>query len=684
MVSSFFSSSNILQNIPLNNIQNNNNTNNNTNFDISNNQQQFKTRIFSNETNSIISSAASTLNFTLKKKFINNSHHSSSSISYTISSDDNEIFNLNNTNNNNDNKQVQITSEKSTALFIKGLNKDITEIDINNFFSKNYPNTFISSKICRDFKTKNSLGFGYLNFNDDSEIDAIIEELNYKKFFNNEIFIMKSIRDPILRKKFGTNVFISNLPTNNKNFNTRFFYDSFKSFGNIISCKINFSKKFGFIYFKEYIDAIDFIKKKNNTKYLDSFIYCNIHSNENKDDLTKQEIPIDSNIQTTTTVTTELNDVNNTNIKNIIKILNLPTNIEKSDIIKILPKINDNNKFFIFSKPLTTKTNNNTRKTFFIKCRSEEQAIVIKKIFEKSKLFNPKLTIKLISFKDNDDDDENDIESTNLIGQIKNSSSSTTTKPKKISNNNNKPKKRKQQKKSKNKPQNHCKVYLQNLSVVCNEEFLKYLTIQEHILTEKISITSFIKDPLTYFGFIICKNKKNASKLFNFLNNRLIGGSVINTSWQNYEPLDSIKINCKEKTINTLEKDNNYLQTQNNNNPQYYPQPQFNEQYGLQQQEYKQYYLQPSYKQIQYKTRKHTINTLKNHIKEKINFLQFPYATRENNLYQISEFIFDVYWYNNDINILIFLDTLKKNFQNRKLFISQIEQAATILGYSRN
>ena len=109
--------------------------------------------------------------------------------------------------------------------------------------------SLVSLKICCDSDSKKSLNYGYLNFSDELEAKKAVDDFNYTILFGNEIKMMPSLRNTIYRKNIGTNVFFANLPLENKHLTTRAFYDTFKGYGEILSCKLDKRKNIGFVYF---------------------------------------------------------------------------------------------------------------------------------------------------------------------------------------------------------------------------------------------------------------------------------------------------------------------------------------------------------------------------------------------------------------------------------------------------
>lgn len=168
------------------------------------------------------------------------------------------------------------TEQKShpftTALYVGDLDINVTETTLYELFS-GYK-SLLSVKLCCSPTTKRSLGYGYVNFSDAKDAKIAIEDLNYTSVSNKEIRIMPYMKGKT-KSFMSTNVFISNL--NTQGLSLRGFYEKFKGFGEIISCKLDIEKRQGFISFKDKTTAENFVDSHNSLVIDGSKIHCSVH-----------------------------------------------------------------------------------------------------------------------------------------------------------------------------------------------------------------------------------------------------------------------------------------------------------------------------------------------------------------------------------------------------------------------
>lgn len=177
-------------------------------------------------------------------------------------------------NGNNNLKNVKEEGQKITALYVGDLDINVDEQVLYNHF-KSFK-SLCSVKICHAPGSRTSLGYGYINFTSTDEAMKAIEDLNYTPILSKEIRIMQSLKGRDKLNSLGTNVFISSLNVSEIP-SLRAFYERFRSYGKILSCKLDLRKRQGFISFEQNNDAEKFVNELNETKVDGLKIYCSIH-----------------------------------------------------------------------------------------------------------------------------------------------------------------------------------------------------------------------------------------------------------------------------------------------------------------------------------------------------------------------------------------------------------------------
>ncbi|KAJ9670671.1 hypothetical protein PVL29_026920 [Vitis rotundifolia] len=161
----------------------------------------------------------------------------------------------------------------STSLYVGDLESNVTDSHLFDLFGQLGP--VVSVRVCRDLSTRRSLGYGYVNYGNTQDAARALDMLNFTPLNGKPIRIMYSFRDPSIRRSGTANIFIKNL---DKAIDNKALYDTFSTFGAILSCKIatdasGQSKGYGFVQFDNEESAKNATDKLNGMLLNDKQVY---------------------------------------------------------------------------------------------------------------------------------------------------------------------------------------------------------------------------------------------------------------------------------------------------------------------------------------------------------------------------------------------------------------------------
>lgn len=152
---------------------------------------------------------------------------------------------------------------KNSSLYVGDLHPAVTESALFKQFAT--VGQVVSVRIPRDPLTRQSLGYGYVNYQDSKDARKALDLYQSYVFNGRACRLMWVQRDPSLRKSNVGNVIIKNL---DKGVDSKKLHSLFSQFGAILSCKVvydddNKSKGYGFVHYETEKEATDCITKMN-------------------------------------------------------------------------------------------------------------------------------------------------------------------------------------------------------------------------------------------------------------------------------------------------------------------------------------------------------------------------------------------------------------------------------------
>ena len=322
-----------------------------------------------------------------------------------------------------------------------------------------------------------------------------------------------SLRGKNTKKSIGTNVFFTNLPDeDNRLFHSRKFFEIFRQFGKILSCRLDPNKNIGFISFEHEEVAKTVVKKYNNSMFFGNRITCGILSEDNSKKPIMEEKQEQAKQFSQLNKKYDLNEKNmprallNTNnlfIENTVFVSNLPTSITVEEIRNHFNKIGNIMNLFI-----SDKISSNALWAFV---KYSTAACAIRAIKELNNTFIRKKQIV--------------VSQAFRRGETQFHLSRKPTK--RI-------------------------LYLKELSRICDKDFVSQFCHQRRIKFDEISLTKVNLEKSTHTARIKCRTDEDARKLYNSINNRLIAGSIIKASWENSNEIENVEKDISNNVENQI------------------------------------------------------------------------------------------------------------------------------------
>ncbi|KAF4087853.1 hypothetical protein AMELA_G00076020 [Ameiurus melas] len=160
----------------------------------------------------------------------------------------------------------RMNQEMMASLYVGDLHPEVTEALLAWTFSP--AGRIHSIRLCRDWKTRSSLGYAFVNFEQRADAERAMEMFHFELLMGRPMRVQWSQRDKSLRNSSIGNLFIKNL---DKSIDTLALFHTFSAFGKVLSCKVVGDEKgsegYGYVHF-ESAEAADFAMNRLNGKVL--------------------------------------------------------------------------------------------------------------------------------------------------------------------------------------------------------------------------------------------------------------------------------------------------------------------------------------------------------------------------------------------------------------------------------
>ncbi|XP_017319554.1 polyadenylate-binding protein 1-like 2 [Ictalurus punctatus] len=167
-------------------------------------------------------------------------------------------------------REIISASFQMATLYVGDLHPDVTESMLLEKFSS--VGRLHNLRLC--LNTGTSLQYAFINFQHRADAECALELLNFETLLGQPMRIMWSQSDSSLRNSNEGNIFIKGLE---KSIDSMALYDTFSTFGNILSCKVvcdeNGSKGYGYVHFESAEAAETAIKRLNGMLFNDHYVF---------------------------------------------------------------------------------------------------------------------------------------------------------------------------------------------------------------------------------------------------------------------------------------------------------------------------------------------------------------------------------------------------------------------------